>query len=199
MKTGLLTLLVPLLPACTFHIHVHEAPRAPLAVEARSATGREGSVVNEVRGLVVDADGRPAHALVALVGEGGSWSMGTNSDGRFAFEDVPQWPRIVHVTTEDGRVAIAPIARGAESRFVLQPGAMLALELSGRANARCAVFSGELRIEDFTLREGKPASVVVPIGDTRVHVYDGLRVLSERAVHLAAGETSSVRFAVGSD
>lgn len=87
------------------------------------------------------------------------------------------------------------LARDVE--LVLQPGGTLALELDGTGEARCAIFVGDARAQDFTLRSGATTTVLLPVGEVRVRLYDGDRTLAETRAHVVDGETRSVRLTPG--
>ena len=57
---------------------------------------------------------------------------------------------------------------------------------------RCALFHDGVRVEDFTLKAGKPARVVLPAGDIRVQLYDGKTIQAERNIHLEIGDHTDV-------
>ncbi len=195
-----LALAASLLASCVVHIHVHEAPRPADASFARTQD-REAPARKQAAsasGVVHDLDGRPVTAHVAAVCAGGSNSLGTDATGRFELELPSSSSVVLHAQTQDGRVAVQAVPAGArEFTLVVRPGAVLVLDLSGREHARCAVFQGDLRLEDFTLRESKPARVTVPGGDVRVRLYEGERVFTESSLTLAAGETRPLAFALG--
>ena len=188
-----------LLSACVIHVHVHEdAERAPEAARhARHAGAAARPVV--VAGVVRDAAGSPVRARIAAVGEGGSWSSWTDDGGRFAVPEV-WWPDFaLHASTEDARVAIAPARAGQRDVvLVLAPGGKIEVRLEGVEKARCAVFVGELRVEDFTIEAGERSRVVVPSGEVRVRLYEGGKVYAERSFTVAQGATTSAPFDVGS-
>lgn len=198
MKHAALVLAVLVAPACVVHIHVHEAPRQTAAVAEHAPhsghpTPHDGS--EHVRGVVVDAQGRRVKARVAVVGKSGSYSSWSNDSGEF---EVPSgsWPEaVIHANTEDGQVAVQRVKRGeSDLRLQLRPGSTLSIDLAAPQAVRCAVFAGELRIEDFTLRPGETAQVVVPSGAVRVQPYEGDRIHEERTLELATGDARSLRF-----
>jgi hypothetical protein len=125
---------------------------------------------------------------------GGSSSTWTRTDGRFALPKVHFDKFTLHASTEDGRVAIASSKPGvSEFKLVLQPGATFVIALDGIEKARCAVFTDGLRIEDFTLKNGTPATVIVPPGEHRVRIYEGDNVLQERHFTAKVGATEAIR------
>ena len=147
-----------------------------------------------LRGVVVDADGQPLRARVAAVGETGSASTRSDaSDGRFEIEGFEN-ASVLHASTEDGRVAVASIpGSGDEVRLVVEPGAELKIDMVGRdENCRCAIFNGEQRIEDFTLRPGQMETLVVPGGSVRVLLYAGGDELAEHSVELTVGDSHAL-------
>jgi len=189
--------LCALFGSCTFHVHVHEAPRSHETHPARA--------VQEpvVRGVVVDEAGRPVRALVAAVGHGGSVSNTTGEAGSFTLP-LRGWPaRVLHASTDDGRCAVEPLRAGNfDVRLTVRPGATVVIDMSGRPHARCAVIAGDLGsgdvlVEDFTVIAGDPAKVVVPPGGIRVRLYDGDVVHAERSLDLREGATQNVSFALG--
>ena len=203
MKSLAFLLACSLLSACAIHVHVHEAPE-PAVVDASQTSGaghgalpatHHASAV--VSGVVRDTEGSGVQARIAAVGvEGGSYSTSTGADGRFDLTQVPFADLVLHASTEGGQIAVArshPGARGVE--LVLRPGATLVVELAGPEKARLAVFAGDLRIEDFTLKPGEDSTVVVPAGDVRLRVYQGDRVLEEREVNASAGSRVKIRVA----
>jgi hypothetical protein len=209
MNSLLLSSSALLLSACTINLHIHEAPRPPAAPETAamvtpapapspshtSAAATQGSV----SGVVVDAQGQPMRAHVAAVGVSGSVAAGTDEQGRFALDHI-QWSDIVlNASTQDGRVAVQATHTGSNGvELVLQPGATLVIDVEGREKTRCAIFQNEQRIEDFTLRTGKPAHVVVPPGEVRVRLYDGEHIYKEEMLTAAVGSTEAVNFKLGS-
>jgi len=145
-----------------------------------------------IRGVVVDADGAPTRARVAVVTATGSVSTSTGRDGRFELE-APGGVAVLHASTTDGRVAVAEdVAGGDDRRLVVAAGAALDVTMTGRDRCRCAVFQGEVRVEDFTIRGAEESRVVVPAGATRVRLYAGDEVLAERTLELAVGDVSAV-------
>lgn len=118
-----------------------------------------------VRGIVVDEDGSPVKARVAVVRENGSNS--TTTTGNFALPAPKLGSATLTATTEDGQIAWKTITAGDEGPFALiakQPGAFLELELRGGEDARVAVFQGDVRLHDLTLRPHKAQTLVVPVG-----------------------------------
>src|SRR5690349_4501368 len=189
MKLIASLLLAQLAASCTLHVHIHEAP-APAVAQPASRWERT------VRGVVRDSSGAGVRAYIAAVRAegGGSNSTGTASDGRFALPEPGTPDFVLHASTEDGRVATARSQpNDGEFELVLAPGATFVIELEGREKARCAVFAGGLRIEDFTLKAGTPARVVVPEGEQRVRIYEDSTVLQERHFSVPAGHTEEIR------
>ncbi|MBK7645036.1 MAG: hypothetical protein IPJ19_18650 [Planctomycetes bacterium] len=179
------------LSACTFHIHVHEAPR--LALPAEPAQARMAQPGDSLTGVVVDAQGHPMRARIAAVGESGSFSTSTDDEGRFDLASPGFAVSVLHASTPQGTCAVQSIpASGHAAKLVLQPGSTLVLQFEGASNVRCAIFSGALRVEDFTLRPGKSATAIVPAGGLSVRVYEGQHVLEERKLELAAGATQTL-------
>ena len=185
-----------LLVSCALHVHLHESPTA---AELRSPEMQRAATVpaGDVTGVVRDATGAPVRARVAAVVRGGSLSSGTDADGSFHLSGLDRWRTFVlQASTEDGRFAFRPGTHTAGEPVVLvvRPAATLRLELEGRAKARCAVFSADTRIEDFTLRRGHPAVVVVPPGELSVRLYDGEIVHAEGSALLACGGHEELAF-----
>lgn len=166
-------------------------------VPARPTSQPERSLL---RGVVVDVNGEPVAARVAAVGATGSSSMSNNaSTGRFEIEAFPN-SSVIHASTPDGRVAVTPIPNsGDELRLVVETGAKVRIEMVGRVeNCRCAVFRGEQRIEDFTLRADQSARVIVPVGSVRVELYADGKTLAERSIEIARGERHDLTFDLSS-
>ncbi len=185
-----------LFPACAVHVYVHEV--SPDASRAESMGGSMPSSPDAISGVVRDAQGRPVRAHVVLVfqEDGGSYGTGTSEDGTFVFQEIPPVECVLVAGTEDGRVAIERRVLPAHGPFELrlQPGSTMTLAMDGRPSARCAVWHGDVRVEDFTIRAGEPNSVVVPSGGIRIQIYDGDETLAESTVDLAAGERNDLRF-----
>jgi integral membrane sensor domain MASE1 len=104
-----------------------------------------------------------------------------------------------------GAWLVARFARGTQAfeeprdvRLVLQPGAKLKVDYAGAGNVRCALFQGQDRFEDFTLRGDRDWSqVVVPEGEVRVRIYTGDNVHGEREISVARGSEQTVEFKLG--
>jgi hypothetical protein len=193
MKCSAILLLIPSLSACAVHIHVHEAPKPAAVVQVEHPAAQDSSLVT---GVVYDSEGAGVTARIAAVGSvgGGSSTTWTRTDGRFALPKVHFDQFTLHASTEDGRVAIAGSKPGvSEFQLVLQPGATFVIALDGIDKARCAVFADGLRIEDFTLKNGTPATVIVPPGEHRVRIYEGDNVLQERHFTAKVGATEEIR------
>jgi hypothetical protein len=172
------------------------APGLVVVRDKALAEPRESSTT--VRGTVRDSDGRPVRATVAAVANG-SKSVTTDQDGGFALADVPFDEFVLHASTEDGRVAIRTGIRcGMAVDLVVAPGASMTLRLAGRDTIRCALFQGEVRFEDFTLRSGHDARVVVPPGEIRLELYDHASTALERTVRMETGGHEEIAFSLGS-
>lgn len=209
MKPLLFASAALLLCACTINLHIHEAPKPPAAPEAVAVVAPVAAPApvsapaspaqDSVSGVIVDALGQPVRAHVAAVGTTGSVAAGTDEKGRFTLAHI-QWPEIVvNASSKDGRVAVRSMHTGSSGvELVLQPGATLVIDVEGREKTRCAIFQNEQRIEDFTLRTGKPASVVVPPGEVRVRLYDGEHIYKEQMLTAAVGSTEPVNFKLDS-
>jgi len=203
------------LSSCVFHVHVHEAPREK-AIDttqarmadtqpAESAERTVSASVHRVHGSVVDADGKPVAARIALIGAaGGSYSMTLSEPRDFDLES-PFGAAVVIASTLDGRVAVQRLRGGGQDvRLVLALGGSITIDFTSESDMRCAVFHGDLRIEDFTLRaKSDRTQVIVPVGDIRVQVYGGGTspsggpgVTYDERVTITQGETSHVKFSV---
>lgn len=126
-------------------------------------------------------------------------SSGTDENGRFELRSDRFAVTTVHASTEDGDVAVLAVtSTDGDLRLELRPGSRLSLDLAAPESVRCAILDGELRIEDFTLRPGETANVVVPPGVLRVRLYDGDRIHDERRVELSAGDRRALRFELDS-
>jgi hypothetical protein len=183
-----------LLSSCVIHVHVHEdaSDAPPVAVQPAAATIASTSI----RGRIVDANGEPVYARVAIVRQSGSVSSWSGQDGQFDLQSFGGEQYVVHASTPEGLVAIRPVQAGSSDvRLVLQPGAKVKVEYAGADNVRCALFQGEDRFEDFTLRGGQDWSqVVVPVGAIRVRIYSGDTVHVEREMTVTRDEERSVKF-----
>ena len=125
-------------------------------------------------------------------------SSRTGADGQFRFADVWQPTVAVTATTKDGRIAILPaVVRGTEDLTLpaLEAGAILSLEMVGRPSARVALFDGDVRFEDFTLRDGKPQEIVLPARPVRVKLY-GQDLEDVREISIEPGGSTEMRFEV---
>jgi hypothetical protein len=189
--------VLALLSSCTIHVHVHEdAPDGPsVAVQPAAATIASTSI----SGRVVDANGEPVYARVAIVRQSGSVSSWSGQDGQFDLQSFGGEQYVVHASTPEGLVAIRAVQAGSSDvRLVLQPGAKVKVDYVGAENVRCALFQGEDRFEDFTLRGDRDWSqVVVPAGDVRVRIYTGDTVHAEREISVALGAEQTVEFDLG--
>ncbi len=188
-----------LLAACTVHLHVHEAP-AP-AAEVRVAP--EGPpppshASGIIAGITIDESGHPTLAHVGIVTSSGSRSTGTSASGRFRFVDVSEQPYVLTATTKDGRIATIPrVDVGSVDLRVLvvDQGCKLVVAMTGRPTARLAVFQDEVRVHDFTVRDGKIAQLVVPAGLVSIELY-GTDLSEKRRMELAPGGTAELAFAL---
>ena len=191
----LATLLVLLTPACVVHLHVHESREAGPKPEAAQETS-DGCAV---RGIVVDGQGRPIRARVAAVGAAGSVSTDTDAEGRFELSGIASDPFVLHASTNDDQVAVAPDVQDGASgvQLVVAPAAAVTLRLDGDSTSRCAVFQRDVRVEDFTLRPGVPYRVVLPAGDLRIQLYEGKEIRGQRDVRLGVGEHAEIALAGG--
>ena len=195
MKSLAFLLACSLLPSCAIHVHVHEASE-PVAAASQGHAHTSSHNEARITGIVRDTEGAAVEARVALVGAqgGGSNTMTTQPDGRFALPEIRSPELALHASTEDGRAAVVRSHPGARDvELVVRPGATLVIELAGREKARLAVFADGLRIEDFTLKQGDPATLVVPPGEVRLQLYDRDTVFVEREVSAAAGSRVKLR------
>lgn len=145
-------------------------------------------------GTVRDSNGQPVQARVAVVREGGSISVGTSENGEFRLRDGP-WPNVVvYATTADDQCAIrSGVPQDVTNiELVVQPAAAIVLRSDQPRDVRCALFQGDVRFEDFTLRAGKPARVVVPEGAIRVQLYESGDTLAVRELRIVRGEEQAV-------
>ena len=71
------------------------------------------------------------------------------------------------------------------------------IRLDGMDKTRCALFHDGVRVEDFTLKAGTPARVVLPAGDIRVEIYDGKTIHGRRDLHLEVGDHKDVVIGAG--
>lgn len=186
-----------LFASCTVHLHIHEAPSPVSAAQALPASSETNAfAMRSVRGVVRDGKGVAVVARVALVGAlgGGSRTTTSGSDGQFAMSHGFSSKFALTASTEDGGVAVSDSpTENREVELVLKPGATIMIQLEGLEKARCAVFAGGLRIEDFTLRAGPPARVVVPGGEIRVRIYEGDHVFEDRQFAAQVGRTEEIR------
>ncbi len=202
------------LSSCVVHVHVHEAPRETViaaaepvheshtTTHAAAHESRRSSPV--VRGTVVDTSGEPVRARVAIVGPNGSMSMTSDDAGRFSIESPMSDDLVVHASTEDGRVAVQSVHGAGDVRLVVMPGGTITIDFTGEQNMRCAVFQGDVRLEDFTLRAKLDRTqVIVPAGDIRLQVYGGGTsphggpgYTQDQHVTIAVGESKDVKFSI---
>ncbi|MCC7171365.1 MAG: hypothetical protein IT459_13035 [Planctomycetes bacterium] len=141
-----------------------------------------------------NSEGHPVRARVAAVTESGSVSTGTRDDGTFELTDAVWTKSVVYATTEDDCFAIAtgvePGATGIE--LVVSQGGAIVVHANQPQDVRCALFQGATRFEDFTLRVGKPARVVVPPGKVRVRLYTPTATIAERELHVEGSTAQDV-------
>lgn len=155
-----------------------------------------------VTGRVVEASGTPARARVAAVYASASYSRTSDSQGSFRLGPLPEGRFNLTATTEDGRIALLEglELEGDESlaglELALEQGATLELSFEGGAadSYRCALFHGGTRVDDFTLRRGESATVVVPAGRVPAQLYTGKQVWAVGEVQLGAGQRGALVF-----
>ena len=195
-------LFIPLaflpLAGCVVHLHVHEAPHpatqpAPAAEATAASTpagGGHSTADLYVSGTVVDDAGQPIRARVAAVGTSGSVAGGTDAQGKFDLRDLHWTEFTLHASTDDDLLAIATAvpAGTKDVKLVVRPAAVVSVRLAAEKSTRCAFYFGGARIEDFTLRPGKPSRVVLPAGDVHVRLYEGEVIHTERDLHLSVGQ-----------
>jgi hypothetical protein len=189
-----------LLSSCVIHVHVHEDAGTPVvAVESAAPKSVGNTASSSIRGQIVDANGNPVHARVAIVQQYGSVSSWSDEQGQFSLQSDWSDHYVVHASTPEGLVAIQPVDAGSSGlRLVLQAGAKLKVDYAGAENVRCALFQGDDRFEDFTLRGPQDwQQVVVPVGEVRVRIYTGDTVHAERAISAARGADQTVEFKLG--
>jgi hypothetical protein len=117
----------------------------------------------------------------------------TAADGRFEFALPRDVDAVLHGSAAGSLVGVLiELDGGAPLTLALTPGAALDITLLGRERCRCAVFQGDARIEDFTLRSDRTSSVTVPVGDVRLVVYDGGETLDESMYTLERGDSESL-------
>jgi hypothetical protein len=196
---------------------VEDAAGDPALRRARwsDADAGSGGILGVVSGRVVNADGEPCKAHVALVSsDSGSIGLGTAPDGSFEFSSAGMFGHAtmtgeiaLFATTDDGRVAVlgAIGARDSEDAadivLTLEPGAKLSITLDGVYDSlRCRLLHDGVIFEDFTLRKNQPASEVVPTGPLLVQLYsdsgEDLFVRDERALDPRAGDALEAVFLV---
>lgn len=155
-----------------------------------------------VSGHVVEASGTPARARVAAVYASGSYSRTSDAQGGFRLGPLPEGRFNLTATTDDGRIGML---EGLELdddeslaglELALEQGATLELSFEGGSadSYRCALFHGGARVDDFTLRRGETATVVVPAGRVPAQLYAGKAVWAASEVQLAPGERSTLVF-----
>lgn len=146
-----------------------------------------------------DDEGKPLRARIAAVDpQGGSYSTSTDDQGRFALP-AEAWMGSVftlHASTGDARLDVrSEVSYGTVGlELVVHPAASVTVRIERDGSARCAFFHRGARIEDFTLRNGKRARVVVPVGEVNVELYEGQRVYARRTIDLDVGEHLDLAF-----
>lgn len=173
---------------CTAPICPANAARAARAVSTQA---------DAVAGVVRDSEGQPVRARVAVVHASGSTSVGTLENGAFEIRGCPSATLVVCATTADGRLAIRSGVQAGATRLelIVEPAAAIVVHSDQARDVRCALFQGGVRFEDFTLRVGQPARVVVPEGTVRVQLYTPNETVAERELHLTRGEQRDVDLA----
>ena len=107
-------------------------------------------------------------------------------------------PYVLTATTKDGRIATIPRVDvgSVDLRVpVVNEGGRLVVAMTGRPTARLAVFQDEVRLHDFTVRDGKLAQLVVPAGLVSIELY-GKNLSEKRRMELAPGGTVELTFAL---
>lgn len=155
-----------------------------------------------VSGRVVEASGSPVRARVAAVYASGSYSHTSDSQGGFRLGPLPEGRFNLKATTDDGRIGLLEGLElgGDESlaglELALEQGATLELSFEGGSadSYRCALFHGGARVDDFTLRRGETATVVVPAGRVPAQLYTGKAVWAAGEAELTPGQRSTLVF-----
>jgi hypothetical protein len=190
----------------------------PILAQCKSIETNHPFSFTSVAGQAVDEKGTPRDVHVALVTNGGSTSLGTGEEdkGRFDFGQIQGAERnttngqvTLYACTADGLVAVLPAVnrktqeeRG-HLRVVLHPGATVELGLDeAYADFRCRMIQSGARFQDFTLRRGQPAKIVVPPGTLKIELYtspgDDEVVRERRELDVVAGTSTRVSFTLRS-
>ena len=140
--------------------------------------------------------------------QGGSWSLTTDDEGRFAFdasrggaEGFSAGTYALVAATDDGGTAVhegihwSPGAAPVNVDLLIEPGVAVAFQLTGtKQSARVRVLSGGLPIADFTLRNGSPTTETLPATALLAQLYEGDRILGEQTIVGMPGGEASVEF-----
>lgn len=179
--------LAPILCAICVLLAACASTRAPSpylrAAEAGPVAG------TEVRGQLLDAEGRPVKGRVRAVTEAGSCSAGTSVDGTFALP-LRTWPVTLVAASTSGEIVCFAEARPSDVRrsiAVVERGAWLDLANTGTVNTRVSVRYRNVPVVDMTLRPGEPARVCVPAGALAVRFQHAKNDVHE--IELAVGAT----------
>lgn len=161
-------------------------------------------------GRVFALDGSGTRAKVTLVRQGGSWSVTADDEGRFAFEKAggsaegfPAGSYAIVASTDGGEIAVhegihwSPGAPPVSVDLTVEPGITAVFQLTGtKQSARVRVLSGGLPIADFTLRNGSPATEILPATGLLAQLYEGDMVFGEQTVVGPPGGDATVEFLV---
>jgi hypothetical protein len=162
-----------------------------------------------ISGIVVDVYGQAVDASVTVVTGGGSIGMSTErteeGKGKFKFSDRGAGEYTIQATTKSGMIGIQGNVRIDANQGVaglmltVEPGATLKITMNGvHDTARCGLTSGGVLIDDFTLRNGKTATNIVPSGMVFLQVYGGAgddkTVYEERSLSVFSGEDNTTTF-----
>lgn len=159
-------------------------------------------------GRVFAQDGSGARAKVTLVRQGGSWSKTTDDEGRFAFdsgqgggESFAAGTYALVASTDGGETAVhegihwSPGSPLVNVDLTVEPGVTVAFQLTGtKQSARVRVLSGGLPIADFTLRNGTPATEILPATALLAQLYEGDMVFGEQTISGFPGGDVSIEF-----
>ena len=206
------------LSSCVVHVHVHPA-EAPGAVMAEASPLREApldtpadtpadtqEVAGQMRpglpgqalsGRVLDAEGRPVRTHVSLVSSSGSLGMMSAKDGSFSFKPFSSGAHVLSSNT-DSSYGFQEVEPGEPTQvFLKHPVGTLKFTMSGQSSMRLAIFKNGTRIEDSTVRDGKPSRFVLPAGALQLRLYQG-DDLVQSELELEPGETRSMAIRVAS-
>ena len=99
-------------------------------------------------------------------------------------------------TADAGFTTLPGVRPGTEGLRLppLSPGARLHVTMTGHPRLRLAIFQGDVRVHDFTVRDGKREGVVVPAGEVSVLLYDAQAFERRRELTLTAGQAHELTF-----